>query len=343
MPRYILKDNVIIITLVVACIFFTLSANNFATLGNLRNIAINSAILAVIVVPGTLLIVSGYIDLSVGSATGLSGVLTALAASKWGWSAPASMLLGLAAGAAIGAINGALCSLLQFNSIVVTLGMLSVVRGATLMITTASLFGLGDAFAVIGRGTLLGIPIVVIVALTIFVLGGIFFTSTPGGRHIYAIGANPEAAFLAGLPVRRLPFILYVLTGLAAGVAGIMAVSRLDGAAPAQLGINLELMSLTAVLVGGVAFAGGRGSLSGVFFAVLLLGVLQNGLVLMNVPTFTQTLAEGLLLIAAAAVDGLWSKFEKLSASPFWRRVTGRQSAAAIAEPAPTQSPGDRT
>lgn len=311
MPRYVLKDNVIIITLILACAFFAVFAHNFLSLSNVRNIAINSAILAVVVVPSTILIVAGYIDLSVGSATGLAGVLTALAASKWGWPAPVAMALGLAAGTAVGTLNGVLCSLLGFNAIVVTLGMLSVVRGATLMITNASLFGLGDAFAVIGRGSVLGMPVVVLVALAIFAVGGVFFRATRWGRHVYAIGSNPEAAYLAGLPVRGLPFALYLLTGLATGIAGIMAVARLDGAAPAQLGINLELLALTAVLVGGVAFAGGRGSLSGVFFAVLLLGVLQNGLVLMNVPIFTQTLMTGLLLIAAAAVDGLWSKIEK--------------------------------
>jgi ribose/xylose/arabinose/galactoside ABC-type transport system permease subunit len=319
MSRYVLKDNVIVVTLMLVVLFLSVFANNFLTIGNAKNVAINSAILSVVVVPGTLLIVSGYIDLSVGSVTGFSGVLTALAASKWGWSAPASMFVGLVSGAGIGAANGLLCCFSGFNSIVVTLGMLSVVRGATLMITSASLFGLGDAFAIIGRGTVLGVPIVVIIAVTIFILGGVFFRATPWGRYVYAIGANREAAYLAGLPVRRLPFALYVMTGLAAGVAGIMSVSRLDGAAPAQLGINLELASLTAVLVGGVAFAGGRGSLSGVFFAVLLLGVLQNGLVLMNVPTFTQTLAQGLLLITAATIDGTWSKLEDLSSARRWK------------------------
>lgn len=335
MSKYALKDNVIIITLLLAILFFAVFANNFVTLANARNIAINSAILAVVVVPGTLLIVSGYIDLSVGSVTGFAGVLTALAATKWGWPAPASMLLGLGAGGVVGAVNGMLCCIFGFNAIVVTLGMLSVVRGITLMITSASLFGLGDAFAVIGRGTVLGVPIVVIVAATIFLLGGFFLRTTPWGRYVYAIGVNPEAAYLAGLPVRRLPFILYVMTGLAAGIAGIMSVSRLDGAAPAQLGINLELTALTAVLVGGVAFAGGRGSLSGVFLAVLLLGVLQNGLILMNVPTFTQTLAQGLLLITAATIDGVWSRFERVSSARLWKLARSRQAVPREPSPAP--------
>lgn len=323
MLKYLIRDNIIVVVLVLACLFFALAADNFLTLGNARNIAINSAILAAIVVPGTLLIISGQIDLSVGSITGLAGTLTALAASQWGWSPVSAMSLGLATGAAVGAVNGVLCAVLGFNAIVVTLGMLSVIRGATLMTTTASLYGLGESFAVVGRGAVFGVPIIVIVALAIFAVGGIFLRFSPWGRHIYAIGVNREAAFLAGLPVRLLPFLLYLATGVAAGVAGLMSVSRLDGAAPAQLGINLELLSLTAILVGGVAFAGGRGSLSGVFFAVLLLGVLQNGLVLLNVPPFVQMLATGLLLVIAASIDVAWTALSRLSGFRISRKPDG--------------------
>ena len=311
MGRHLLRDNVIILTLVVATVFFALSTDNFLTIGNMRNIAINSAILAVVVVPSALLILSGHIDLSVGSTVGLTGTITALAVTGWDWPVQWAILAGVGVGGLVGAVNGLLCSVLNFNPIVVTLGMLSVVRGSTLLITSASLFGLGPVFAVVGRGTFIGIPLLVWFAVFAFVLGGIFLRLTPWGRHVYAIGVNTEAAFLAGISVRRLPFILYLATGVAAGVGGLMAVSRLDGAAPAQLGLTLELMVLTAVLVGGVAFAGGRGSLSGVFFAVLLLGVLQNGLVLMNVSTFVQKVAEGVLLVVAAGVDSFWVMLAK--------------------------------
>ena len=306
MGRHLLRDNVIILTLVVAVVFFALSSDNFLTLGNFRNIAINSAILAVVVVPSALLILSGHIDLSVGSTVGLTGTITALAVTGWGWPVQWAILAGVGVGGLVGATNGLLCSVLNFNPIVATLGMLSVVRGSTLLITSASLFGLGPVFAVVGRGEFIGIPVLVWFAVVAFALGGVFLRLTPWGRHVYAIGVNTEAAFLAGISVRRLPFILYLATGVAAGVGGLMAVSRLDGAAPAQLGLTLELMVLTAVLVGGVAFSGGRGSLSGVLFAVLLLGVLQNGLVLMNVSTFVQKVAEGVLLVVAAGVDSFW-------------------------------------
>ena len=311
MGRHLLRDNVIILTLVVAAVFFALSTDNFLTIGNMRNIAINSAILAVVVVPSALLILSGHIDLSVGSTVGLTGTITALAVTGWEWPVHWAILAGVGVGGLVGAVNGLLCSVLNFNPIVVTLGMLSVIRGSTLLITSASLFGLGPVFAVVGRGTFIGIPLLVWFAVVAFALGGVFLRLTPWGRHVYAIGVNTEAAFLAGISVRRLPFVLYLATGVAAGVGGLMAVSRLDGAAPAQLGLTLELMVLTAVLVGGVAFAGGRGSLSGVFFAVLLLGVLQNGLVLMNVSTFVQKVAEGVLLVVAAGVDSFWVMLAK--------------------------------
>ena len=311
MGRHLLRDNVIILTLAVAFAFFAFSTDNFLTIGNMRNIAINSAILAVVVVPSALLILSGHIDLSVGSTVGLTGTITALAVTGWDWPVQWAILAGVGVGGLVGVTNGLLCSVLNFNPIVVTLGMLSVLRGSTLLITSASLFNLGPVFAVVGRGTFIGIPVLVWFAVVAFALGGIFLRLTPWGRHVYAIGVNTEAAFLAGISVRRLPFILYVATGVAGGIGGLMAVSRLDGAAPAQLGLTLELMVLTAVLVGGVAFAGGRGSLSGVFFAVLLLGVLQNGLVLMNVSTFVQKVAEGVLLVVAAGVDSFWVMLAK--------------------------------
>ena len=328
MGRHLLRDNVIILTLLFAIVFFSLSTEHFLTLGNIRNIAINSAILAVVVVPSALLILSGHIDLSVGSTVGLTGVITALAVTGWGWPVPLAILAGLGVGGVVGTINGLLCSVLKFNPIVVTLGMLSAVRGTTLLITSASLFGLGPVFAGIGRGTVIGIPVLVWFAVIAFALGGVFLRLTPWGRHVYAIGVNTEAAFLAGISVRRLPFFLYLATGMAAGVGGLMAISRLDGAAPAQLGLTLELMVLTAVLVGGVAFAGGRGSLSGVFFAVLLLGVLQNGLVLMNVSTFVQKVAEGVLLVVAAGVDSFWvmlasRRRRRLAAGDHGERGTG--------------------
>jgi ribose/xylose/arabinose/galactoside ABC-type transport system permease subunit len=298
-------NNALLLALIVECAFFASRSGTFLTVGNIRNIAINSAILAIVVVASTMLVVAGHIDLSVGSTIGLCGVLASLAALEWQYGAAAAIAIGIIAGGGVGAVNGFMCSYLRFSPIIVTLGMLGAIRGATLLITVDPLYGLEGVFHTLGAGEVGGFPVLVIIALATFLVGGVFLRCTPWGRYVYAIGVNPQAAFLSGLPVRALPFLLYVATGASAGLAGVLFAARLGGAAPADLGIGMELTALTAVLLGGVAFAGGRGGLFGVFVAVAFLGVLQNGLVLLNVQPFVQQLAQGLVLVAAAGLDAL--------------------------------------
>jgi ribose transport system permease protein len=298
-----LLNNALLAGLVIECIYFAVRSSTFLTVGNVRNIAINSSILAIVVVASSMLVVAGHIDLSVGSTIGLCGVLASLAALNWGYGAAAAIAIGIFVGAGVGAVNGFMCSYLRFSPIIVTLGMLGAIRGATLLITVDPLYGLGGVFEDLGSGEVGGFPILVMIALGVFLAGGVFLALTPWGRYVYAIGVNPQAAFLSGLPVKGLPFLLYVATGASAGLAGVLFAARLGGAAPADLGIGMELTALTAILLGGIAFAGGRGSLFGVFVAVAFLGVLQDGLVLLNVQPFVQQLAQGLVLVAAAALD----------------------------------------
>jgi ribose/xylose/arabinose/galactoside ABC-type transport system permease subunit len=298
-----LLNNALLAGLIAECVYFASRSSTFLTVGNVRNIAINSSILAVVVVASTMLVVAGHIDLSIGSTIGLCGVLASLAALNWHFGAAAAIVIGIAAGAGVGAVNGVMCSYLRFSPIIVTLGMLGAIRGTTLLITVDPLYGLGGVFNTLGDAEIVGFPVIVLIALGVFLLGGVFLALTPWGRYVYAIGVNPQAAFLSGLPTRALPFFLYVATGASAGLAGVLFAARLGGAAPADLGIGMELTALTAILLGGVAFAGGRGSLFGVFVAVAFLGALQDGLVLLNVQPFVQQLAQGLVLVAAAALD----------------------------------------
>ena len=149
-----------------------------------------------------------------------------------------------------------MCSYLRFSPIIVTLGMLGAIRGITLLITVDPLYGLDGVFNTLGSGEVGGFPVIVMIALGVFLVGGIFLSLTPWGRYVYAIGVNPQAAFLSGLPIRSLPFMLYVATGASAGLAGVMFAARLGGTSPADLGIGMELTALTAILLGGVAFAG---------------------------------------------------------------------------------------
>jgi ribose/xylose/arabinose/galactoside ABC-type transport system permease subunit len=329
MPRStFLVNNALVVGLLGLSAFFATQSATFLTAGNIRNIAVNSSILAVVVVASAMLVIAGHLDLSIGSTIGLSGVLASMAVLDWDTGAAAGIALGVAVGAGVGLVNGVLCAVVGFSPIIVTLGMLGVIRGSTLLITVTPTYGLGGVFNTIGSGTAGPIPVLVIIAIATFLLGAVFLALTPWGRYVYAIGVNPQAAYLSGLPVRALPCLLYVATGASAGLAGVLFAARLDGASPSALGIGMEISALTAILLGGVAFAGGRGTLFGVFVAVVFLGVLQNGLVLMNVQPFVQTLVQGLALVVAAGLD---VAALRLAARAEARRQVEQQSSSTLA------------
>jgi ribose/xylose/arabinose/galactoside ABC-type transport system permease subunit len=295
--------NVLILGLIGLGTFFATRSPVFFTVGNAKIILVNSSILAVVVVAMGLLMISGGVDLSIGSNVGLSGTLLSIAVTQWHWNPVAAIAISVLASAGVGSVNGLLCATWGFNPVIVTLGMLGIIRGVTLLTQQDPIFDLGSTFTTIGAGQVAGVPILVIFAFATFVVGGVFLVLTPWGRYIYAIGINRQAAFLSALPVRALPFFLYMATGAAAGLAGVLLASRLNGTSPGDQGMGLELSALTAILLGGVAWAGGRGKLLGVVAALLFLGVLQNGLVLMNVTPYVQLIVLGLALVVAAGLD----------------------------------------
>jgi len=303
LTRQRIVDNALLLGLIALGAFFATQSADFLTGGNFRNIAENVAILSVIVVASAMLLIAGHIDLSVGSTVGLAATITGLAVMNWGWDPTTAIAIAIAVGAGVGLVNGLLCAVAGLSPIIVTLGMLGAVRGLTLLINDLPIFGLGEPFTTIGSGDVAGLPVLALVAAATFIVGAAFLSLTPWGRHTYAIGVNPTAAYLSGLGVRKLPLILYIATGASAGLAGVLFAARLDGVSPGDTGLGLEIDVLTAVLLGGIAFAGGRGSLFGVLIAVIFLGVLQNGLLLMNVEPFVQRLVQGLALVAAAGLE----------------------------------------
>jgi ribose/xylose/arabinose/galactoside ABC-type transport system permease subunit len=302
-PQWLI-NNVLLMALILMVIYFTNKTDAFLDPGNFKVILQNNAILGVVAVAATFVIISGGVDLSIGSAVGLSGVITALAITTWDMSTGTSIVLGILTGTAVGAVNGLLCGFLGLNPVIVTLGMLGAVRGLTLLIHHDQVFGLNDTMLHLGTGEVAGLPIVAVIAVLVFIGGGVFLRMTTWGRYLFAIGTNRDAAYLAALPVRALPFAMYLFCGFASGVAGVLLAARLNGASPGQQGLNLELQALTVVLLGGVAFSGGRGRLSGVFIGWIFLGVLENGLTLTNVTPFVETLILGIALIFAASLDG---------------------------------------
>jgi ribose transport system permease protein len=325
--RRVLVRNALLLALIVIALAFGILSPFFWTIGNVRNVALQSAILGIVAVTGGLVILTGYLDLAVGSTLALGAVIAGVLMVRAGMNPVVAVVAAVVAGALVGAVQGFLTCYLSFSPIIVTLGMLTVVRGLAFFITPDPVFSFPDSFNVLGQGSVGGIPIPVLFAAAAFLLGIIFLTKMPGGRHVYAIGVNKEAAYLTGIPVRRLPFLLYVISGISAAFGGVLMAARLNSAPPGTLGSGFELSVLTAVLLGGIAFTGGRGSIGGVLIGVVFLGVLQNGLVLLNVDYFWQLVAQGGALILAATLDAVGTYLSKT-----------RSSRPPAAEPSPNHS-----
>lgn len=305
LPVEMMVNNILLLALLMLILYFATESRAFLTVSNFKVLLTNYAAIGVVAATMSLLVMAGHVDLSIGSNIGFSGMITALAMTEWGAPPAVGVLSGIITGALIGFTIGVLCAYLRFSPIIVTLGMLSVLRGTTLLVKQVEVVGLGDVFFMIGNGSIFGIPILLLIVFGVFLLCAAFLSLTVWGRYIFAIGINPQAAFLAALPVRPLILSLHIATGAAAGLAGVLLASRLDGASPGSLGLQMELQALTIILLGGVAFAGGRGRIFGVFTAWVFLAVLDNGLTLLNVPPFVQLVASGMALVFAASLDAL--------------------------------------
>lgn len=263
----------------------------------------------------TLVILSGGIDLSVGAILGLAGAVAAgllkdgvtLAALgvRLELTTAGAIAAGLVVGAAAGWTNGFAITRLRLPPFVATLGMLSIARGLTMLWTGGfPITGLGDDFGRLGTGALLGMPLPVWIMTVLTALFVVVTTRTRFGRHLYAVGGNERAARLTGLNVPRLKLAVYTLGGALAGVAGLIVTARLDSAQP-NAGLGYELDSIAAVVIGGTSLSGGRGSVLGTVLGCLIIGVLNNGLFLLNVSPFWQQVVKGLVILLAVALDRL--------------------------------------
>jgi ribose transport system permease protein len=305
-------SNALLLGVIALIVVFSNLNSAFLTVGNFRNIFLQASYLSVVAVPMALLLISGKVDLSVGSTLALGAVISGMLINHGVPFIP-SVLAGVAAGTVVGIINGTLVTIWDFSPIIVTLGALTAIRGLTLTIAPNPVFNFTETFIQFGEGKFVGIPYLVWIAIVAFVVGAIVLALMPIGRHIYAIGVNPEAAYLSGVRVAPIGLALFVATGAAAGLAGVMLAARLGSAPSGTLGIGFELEVLTAVILGGVAFNGGRGTILGVFLGVLFLGMLQNGLTLENVPSATGQIVKGVTLVVAAWLDRVTIRSEMVS------------------------------
>ena len=301
-----------LIILLALVIGFTLATPDFLTENNLKNILRQYSVPMILAVGQTLVIVSRGIDLSVASTAALSGSLMGVAFAHWGWPEPAALALGVAAGFAVGAFNGFVITKWHVPDFIATLGTFSAVRGIALLITdglpvpdfTKAQEGrtVPDSVTTLGSESLLGIPLIAVVALACVLVGAFILGRTRLGRSAYAIGGNTEAARVSGIRVERSKIWIYVISGMLAAVAGFMLTGR-QGSANALMGEGMELQSIAAVVIGGTNLFGGEGRVSGTVIGILVIAVLGNGLQIVGVAEFWQRVVNGLIIIAVVALD----------------------------------------
>ena len=300
------------VALILLSLYFSWTTGSFFTQSNLLVVLEQVSVLGMVAVPGAMLLVSGNLDLSVGSVAGLAAAMFGEFDKVFGWPILLSFVGALLVGAAWGTMNGVLISYLGFSPVIVTLGGYAGAAGLAQTITSDSTrSGFGPVFNQLGNGTLAGIPVPGVIFVVVFLAGTYVWYEMRTGRHLIAIGANKEAANALGVATRRLPCVIYILSGTAAALGGLIITSQLDGAS-VQIGVGLELQVLTAILLGGVAFTGGRGSLWGTLAGILFIGVLEDGLILINVGPYVADLAVGAALIVAAALDVLYQRLERV-------------------------------
>lgn len=292
-------------------------SEKFLTWANLRLVLLQAAVVAILAVPSTMVLLAGYVDFAIGSILGLTAVVLGqfLEAARPVGAADVvvAAILACVLAMTIGGVQGVLASTLRFPVIVVTLGFFTAVRGLTFVVSGGRLTsGFGNTFALIGRGQVyvLDVPVPIVMTAIVFSVGALILYQTRWGRYIVAIGGARAAAFRAGIKVLRIPVLLYMGTGLGAALGALVLVSRLDSAPP-TLGEGLELQVLGAVLLGGVAFGGGRGNLLGVGAGVLFISLMNNGLLLLGVPPFWFRVSSGAALVVAAGLDALAQRIEK--------------------------------
>ncbi len=292
-----------LLALLLMCAALSLLSEHFLTVDNLLNVFRQSSVNALLALGQLVVIITAGIDLSVGSVLGLSCVLAAMSLKAgahpvWG------ILVALGTGGLLGALNGVLFTKLRLpHPFIPTLGMMNVARGLALVVTGGfPISELPPGFRYWGAGALAGVPMPVLVVLGFCLVFHLFLTRTTPGRDLYAIGGNRQAAVLCGIPVDRRLILAYGLSGLMAGAGAVVLAGRMNSGFPLA-GAGAELDSIAAVIIGGASFFGGVGTVMGTLVGALIMGVLRNGLNLLNVSAYWQTVVIGSVIVAAVWVD----------------------------------------
>jgi ribose transport system permease protein len=302
-----------LVALFVLCFALTLLTDKFLMIDNIWNVMRQISVNICIATGMTLVVLTGGIDLSVGSVLALSGAIAAGLLKNGlqfpsmnlfvGFTILGAILAGLIIGSILGLFNGWTITNFRVPPFVATLAMLTIGRGLTFLWTKGfPISNLGPTFDLIGTGWFLGIPLPVWISGIIVLIAVLVTRKTKLGRYIYAIGGNENAAILSGINIRKVKIIVYTLSGMLAAIGGIVVTSRLDSAQP-NAGVSYELDAIAAVVIGGTSLSGGRGSILGTVIGAVTIGVLNNGLVLLNVSPFWQQVVKGFVILLAVIID----------------------------------------
>ena len=299
-----------VLILLVICVFATILSPSFLSVTNLFNVFKQITVAGIVGCGMTFVILTGGIDLSVGSILGLSGVLASGVLASTGNTAVA-VAVSLTVGIACGAVNGFFVSVCGIPPFISTLGMMTLLRGVILVYTKGSPIPIkSDAYKFFGKGSIAGIPVPVIILIIVFLLAHYILTQTSYGRSVYAVGGNREAARLSGIRVKTSEFLVYTLNGLMCGMAGLILTARL-GSAQSTSGTGIEMDAIAAVILGGTSLSGGVGFVLPTVVGAMIMGIIDNILTLMNVNPHVTNIVKGAVILIAVLVD---KKVKDLSA-----------------------------
>lgn len=301
----------IFLALLVICFLISTQTSRFFTETNLMVIFNQVSVNAILAFGVTFVIISGGIDLSLGSMLAVAGVVAAMFAKSDSGNLWISIPLALLTGAMMGAVNGWIIVLSKVPPFIVTLGSMTIARGLALIISDGRpVSDLSESFNFIGNDSFLSIPIPIIFLLITFVFCAILLNKTVFGRYVKAIGGNETASYVAGIPVDRIKCWVYTLSGIFAAIGGILLAARINTGQP-NAGLGFELDAIAAVIIGGTSTRGGKGSIIGTLLGVLFIGVINNGLDLMNVSAYWQQVVMGGIIILAVVIDRFYQNMKK--------------------------------
>ena len=299
----VLKRRAIWVFLLLMIVFFSVMSGNFLTMRNLLNVVKQVSIYGIASVGMTYVILLGGIDLATGSIISFINILAAYLMVNMGWNPILAVICSLVASTVIGFLNGIIIAEIKMPALIVTFASQTIFAGIAYIICNGTQISrFPESFLVIGQGYVGPIPVPVIIMIICFAVGAFILVKTYFGRYFYALGGNEEAAELSGIHVKKVKCLVYSLSGLFAGIAGLVMLARANTGQP-NAGVGYEFDVITCVVLGGVSVNGGSGKISNVIAGVLIIGVLSNGMVLLNISSYMQMVIKGIILLLAVGSD----------------------------------------